>query len=87
MIKLEFLKIEQVIKDANDLDLVLIINKQMIVDLFKGISTDAEFAKRQHFIRIIANIFQKIGLIKLFDIYPFYLFQPYMYLEIFLKRT
>ena len=84
---LNFVKLKQVIKEANDLDLVLIINKQITSDLIKRISTDAEFAKRQHFIGLIANIVQKIGLVKLFNIYPLYLFQPYMYLEISLKRT
>lgn len=84
---LNFVKLKQVINEANDLDLVLTINKQITDDLIKRMSTDAEFAKRQHFIGIIAKIVQKIGLIKLFNKYPLYLFQPYMYLKISLKPT
>jgi 2-polyprenyl-3-methyl-5-hydroxy-6-metoxy-1,4-benzoquinol methylase len=84
---LNFVKLKQVINKANDLDLVLTINKQITDDLIKRLSKDAEFAKRQYFIGIIAKIVQKIGLIKLFNKYPLYLFQPYMYLEISLKPT
>ena len=84
---LNFVKLRQVIKEANNLDLLLTINNQITNDLINRLTTDSEFAKRQKHIGKLAKIVQKTGLLKLFDKYPMYLLQPYMYLEIFLKPT
>jgi SAM-dependent methyltransferase len=84
---LNFVKLRQVIKQANNLDLLLTINNQITSDLINRLTTDYEFAKRQKFIGKLAKIVQKTGFLKLFDKYPIYLLQPYMYLEIFLKPT
>jgi hypothetical protein len=84
---LNFVKLRQVIKEVNNLDLLLTINNQITRDLINRLATDSEFAKRQKLVGKLAMIVQKTGLLKLFDKYPMYLLQPYMYLEIFLKPT
>jgi SAM-dependent methyltransferase len=84
---LNFVKLRQVIKETNNLDLILTINNQITNDLINRLTTDAEFAKRQKLIGKFARIVQKTGLLSLFNKYPFYLLQPYMYLEISLKPT
>ena len=82
---LNFIKLRQVIEETGNLDLILIINNKITNDLIIRLNTDSEFAYRQKLIGKLAKITQKIGLLKLFNTYPMYLLQPYMYLEISLK--
>ncbi len=84
---LNFVKLRQVIKETNNLDLLLTINNQITNDLINRLTTDAEFAKRQKHIGKLAKIVHKTGLLSLLNKYPFYLLQPYMYLEMSLKPT
>ena len=84
---LNFVKLRQVIRETNNLDLLLTINNQITNDLINRLTTDAEFSKRQKLIGKLAKIVQKTGLLKLFNKYPLYLLQPYMYLEISFKPT
>ncbi len=84
---LNFVKLRQVIKETNNLNLLLTINNQITNDLINRLTTDAEFAKRQKIIGKLAKIVHKTGLLSLLNKYPFYLLQPYMYLEVSLKPT
>ena len=84
---LNFVKLRQVIKETNNLDLLLTINNQITNDLINRLITDAEFAKRQKHIGKLAKIVHKTRLLSLLNKYPFYLLQPYMYLEMSLKPT
>ncbi|MDO9146200.1 MAG: methyltransferase domain-containing protein [Hydrogenophaga sp.] len=82
---LNFVKLRQVIKETKAIGLDSKINTQINVDLINRLSCDPEFAERQRFIGSVAKILESIGLVKALGIYPFFLFQPYMHIEISIK--
>lgn len=81
-----FVKLRDVKRVSERLGFGVKINNKIINDLIDRLSYDEEFFKRQRAIGRIAKPLKALGVLKLFELYPLVLFQPYMYLEISLNR-
>lgn len=79
---LNFVKLRKVQRVVDQQSLELKRNDRITIELINRLSYDQEFKKRQNVVGKIAKVANMFGVLNLFQFYPFYLFQPYIFLEL-----
>lgn len=84
---LNFVTLRQVEREMKNTALDMTMRTSILDDMIDRLETDEEFYKRQKVLGSIARVFKRIGLLKLIKSRALRHFQPYMFLELRLKKN